>query len=95
MNQVPLLTALGCSGSLAATVLFGQAALATPDAAPTTLAGYDVGAITQIQAEYLQAEHLPTAELGYTSDDSLTDALGCLCALCNPNRDRPTTAPIQ
>ncbi|NEO85571.1 MAG: hypothetical protein F6J87_15175 [Spirulina sp. SIO3F2] len=90
MNQATLLTTLGCSGSLAATLLFTQPALAAPDAPQVALAGHNSGAIAQVQSDCLA-----TAHLGYTSDESLTDALGCACALCNPNRERPTTAPIQ
>ncbi|MEM8642440.1 MAG: hypothetical protein AAGG51_27025 [Cyanobacteria bacterium P01_G01_bin.54] len=94
MNQATLLTALGCSGSLAAAaLLFNQPALAASDASSTaqaTLTGDATAAIVQVQSD-----DFDTPALGYTSDESLSDALGCVCALCNPNRDRPTTPPIQ
>lgn len=42
------------------------------------------------------SETCPRAAVsGYTSDDSLVDALGCACALCNPNREQASTPPIQ
>ncbi|MGB0564157.1 MAG: hypothetical protein ACPGVO_20500 [Spirulinaceae cyanobacterium] len=93
MNQAILLTTLGCSGSLAATLLLNQPAIAAPDAPQdlqAALTGNDNLAIAQVQSDCLG-----TATMGYTSDDSLSDALGCACTLCNVNRERTTTPPIQ
>lgn len=95
MNKANLLTAVGCSGSLAAALLFGQPALASLESTQTaqdTLTGNEPSVIAPTQTHH---GDLGIATLGFTSDDSLRDALGCGCALCNTNRDRATTPPIQ